>query len=175
MDKKTATETHLKYVQRWTEAVEARKYGEALSVLQEGLRFADEVDSYQITRHLRELERLTQGWLAYTNDEQRLSQIRGDYESRLSCSFCGRKRAEVSTLVAGPGVYICSECITAFSQMSASKGHTSDSPAAICSFCGKQVSEVERLIQGSGACICDGCLGVCGEILNETRNTSDHT
>ena len=29
----------------------------------------------------------------------------------LNCSFCGKAKAEVSRLIAGPGVYICNECI----------------------------------------------------------------
>lgn len=29
----------------------------------------------------------------------------------LSCSFCGKSQKEVRTLVAGPSVYICNECI----------------------------------------------------------------
>jgi ClpX C4-type zinc finger len=28
-----------------------------------------------------------------------------------SCSFCGKPNTEVATLVAGPGVYICDECV----------------------------------------------------------------
>jgi hypothetical protein len=28
-----------------------------------------------------------------------------------SCSFCGKPNTEVAALVAGPGVYICSECV----------------------------------------------------------------
>jgi hypothetical protein len=28
-----------------------------------------------------------------------------------SCSFCGKPNTEVKTLVAGPGVFICNECI----------------------------------------------------------------
>ena len=30
---------------------------------------------------------------------------------RLDCSFCGKSQKEVEKLVAGPGVYICDECI----------------------------------------------------------------
>lgn len=30
----------------------------------------------------------------------------------LKCSFCGKERAQVRRLIAGPGVYICDECIT---------------------------------------------------------------
>lgn len=29
----------------------------------------------------------------------------------LSCSFCGKSQKEVKKLIAGPGVYICDECI----------------------------------------------------------------
>jgi hypothetical protein len=29
-----------------------------------------------------------------------------------SCSFCGKPNTQVGTLVAGPGVYICDECVT---------------------------------------------------------------
>ncbi len=28
------------------------------------------------------------------------------------CSFCGKSHAEVKKLIAGPGVYICDNCIT---------------------------------------------------------------
>ena len=28
-----------------------------------------------------------------------------------SCSFCGKSNTDVSTLVAGPGVFICNECV----------------------------------------------------------------
>jgi ATP-dependent Clp protease ATP-binding subunit ClpX len=29
----------------------------------------------------------------------------------LACSFCGKRRRQVNKLVAGPGVYICNECV----------------------------------------------------------------
>ena len=29
----------------------------------------------------------------------------------LACSFCGKKQAQVVKLIAGPGVYICDQCI----------------------------------------------------------------
>ena len=29
----------------------------------------------------------------------------------LCCSFCGKSQKEVKKLIAGPGVYICDECI----------------------------------------------------------------
>lgn len=38
-----------------------------------------------------------------------------------SCSFCLKTYTEVGTLVAGPGVYICNECVTLSSQLIAGK------------------------------------------------------
>jgi ATP-dependent Clp protease ATP-binding subunit ClpX len=35
----------------------------------------------------------------------------GDERDRLKCSFCGKTQEQVRKLVAGPGVYICDECI----------------------------------------------------------------
>ena len=34
-----------------------------------------------------------------------------DEKSQLKCSFCGKTQDQVRKLVAGPGVYICDECI----------------------------------------------------------------
>jgi ATP-dependent Clp protease ATP-binding subunit ClpX len=36
---------------------------------------------------------------------------RGGQEEELYCSFCGKSQREVRKLIAGPGVYICDECI----------------------------------------------------------------
>ncbi len=35
-----------------------------------------------------------------------------DEEKKIRCSFCGRSSHEVSSMVAGPSVYICDQCIT---------------------------------------------------------------
>ena len=35
----------------------------------------------------------------------------GDDKGQLTCSFCGKSQEQVRKLVAGPGVYICDECI----------------------------------------------------------------
>jgi len=35
----------------------------------------------------------------------------GDERDKLKCSFCGKSQEQVRKLVAGPGVYICDECI----------------------------------------------------------------
>jgi hypothetical protein len=33
-------------------------------------------------------------------------------ETPIICSFCGKSRAEVRTLIAGPGIQICNGCVT---------------------------------------------------------------
>src|SRR2546429_2507390 len=109
MDEQTAS--YIGYVQQWTTAIEARKYEEALAILQEGLQFADKIGNDQIARHLSELARLTEGWLTLTNDQANQKEISREYEANLACSFCGKKRSQITTLIAGPRVHICSECV----------------------------------------------------------------
>jgi ATP-dependent Clp protease ATP-binding subunit ClpX len=41
----------------------------------------------------------------------------GDERDRMKCSFCGKPQAQVRKLVAGPGVYICDECIELCSEI----------------------------------------------------------
>ena len=42
-------------------------------------------------------------------------------EPTATCSFCLKAHTDVGTLVAGPGVYICDECVTLSTQLIASK------------------------------------------------------
>ncbi|HEX3541052.1 MAG TPA: ClpX C4-type zinc finger protein [Acidimicrobiales bacterium] len=42
-------------------------------------------------------------------------------EQPASCSFCLKAYTDVGTLVAGPGVYICDECVALANQLIASK------------------------------------------------------
>jgi ATP-dependent protease Clp ATPase subunit len=35
----------------------------------------------------------------------------------LSCSFCNKSQSEIAKLVAGPGVYICNECVNLCNQI----------------------------------------------------------
>jgi ATP-dependent protease Clp ATPase subunit len=36
---------------------------------------------------------------------------------KLRCSFCKKSDADISKLVAGPGVYICDECVSVASRL----------------------------------------------------------
>lgn len=38
-------------------------------------------------------------------------------ETPVRCSFCGKRENQASRLIAGPGVYICSECVAACSEL----------------------------------------------------------
>ena len=43
------------------------------------------------------------------------------------CSFCAKREHEIDQMVAGPGVYICNECVRLCTELfAAGKGHDSD-------------------------------------------------
>jgi ATP-dependent Clp protease ATP-binding subunit ClpX len=45
----------------------------------------------------------------------------GKFTSDLKCSFCGKPQQRVKTLIAGPGVYICNQCVDVCVQVMAKK------------------------------------------------------
>ena len=92
------------------------------------------------------------------------------------CSFCGKHQDEVAKLVAGPGVYICDECIRKYDDLARGEepsviitigdetheGNVRNSKqgnkGATCSFCGRRQKDVRHLIAGlNDVFICDGC------------------
>ena len=42
---------------------------------------------------------------------------RNNEQPPIRCSFCGKRENQASRLIAGPGVYICSECVAACSDL----------------------------------------------------------
>ena len=38
-------------------------------------------------------------------------------QTPIRCSFCGKRENQASRLIAGPGVYICSDCVAACSEL----------------------------------------------------------
>ena len=38
-------------------------------------------------------------------------------DQSIRCSFCGKRESQVERLIAGPGVYICSDCVQACSEL----------------------------------------------------------
>ena len=44
-------------------------------------------------------------------------------EQSIRCSFCGKRETQVERLIAGPGVYICSDCVQACTELLADESH----------------------------------------------------
>lgn len=44
------------------------------------------------------------------------------------CSFCGKTNSNVTNIIAGPGVYICNECIGLCNEILATPTHAGDTP-----------------------------------------------
>jgi hypothetical protein len=102
---------------------------------------------------------------------------RGD---TLKCSFCGKQQRQVRKLIAGPGVYICNECIekadrviatgeaaaTPLSAMT-SAGEEKEAGAVKCSFCGKRRHQVSGVAVAARVGICTECLALCHDIITE--------
>ena len=99
----------------------------------------------------------------------------------LGCSFCGKPQKQVRKLIAGPGVYVCNECIeradrviatgeptaTPLSAMTSAGDHNKHGAPVKCSFCGKRRHQVTGLAAAARVAICTECLGLCHEIISE--------
>lgn len=81
------------------------------------------------------------------------------------CSFCGKSQSEVKKLIAGPSVYICGECATAFASLSRNAA-LAEAQSESCSFCGKRAKkEVDVVLGSERTRICNKCLDICQEII----------
>ena len=90
----------------------------------------------------------------------------------IDCSFCGKNQSEAKTLIAGPAVYICDECVRDSKTASTSSEPTgtitmilNKSAEATCSFCGRKPIEVDGIVGVPRAKICNHCIKICEEIL----------
>ena len=59
------------------------------------------------------------------------SRKKGSDKEKLHCSFCGKEQDSVRRLVAGPGVYICDECIELCNEIIAEEGEQEAGPAGV--------------------------------------------
>jgi len=112
---------------------------------------------------------------------------RGRLASGLACSFCRQPKHKTRKLVAGPGIYICENCVevatavirsgqateTALGPLQSVPG---DMTQRRCSFCGKhrhQVAGIATLVGNpvgklaGDVAICADCLILCQEIFAE--------
>ncbi|MEL7067858.1 MAG: ATP-dependent protease ATP-binding subunit ClpX [Cyanobacteria bacterium J06581_3] len=55
------------------------------------------------------------------------------YDSHLKCSFCGKSQEQVRKLIAGPGVYVCDECVDLCNEILDEELFDSNSSGAVAS------------------------------------------
>jgi hypothetical protein len=96
-------------------------------------------------------------------------------DGELWCSFCGRSTEDVAKLIAGPGIYICDNCVGHVRLVLAS-GEAADTELTRiealpegstlkCSFCGQPASRVTAMVDGTRLSMCASCVQLCEEIL----------
>lgn len=107
----------------------------------------------------------------------------GRRNTKVRCSFCNVSQADTKKLIAGPGVYICENCVAA-ARTSLVEGGPARGPRQVvlrpagpeethsCRFCGKAPVQVAAqggagLVKGGRARICTECLDLCEAILRE--------
>jgi ATP-dependent protease Clp ATPase subunit len=81
------------------------------------------------------------------------------------CSFCGKRRDGVRKLVAGPDVWICTDCIDICNDIVAGETHLAKPQH--CSFCGKSEANVGKLIAGPSVWICNECIALANNLAIE--------
>src|SRR5580658_6305522 len=86
----------------------------------------------------------------------------------LTCTFCGKHQDDVSKLIAGPGVYICDECVeVCFTDATGRPEIDSEAslaPGPKCSFCAQRPPSSKSFSKGV-VTICFSCIDICNEIL----------
>ena len=93
----------------------------------------------------------------------------------LRCSSCGKTQKQVKKLIAGPGVYICGECVDRVSRVLDGGAESASGVLRIsaeaagerCSFCGKRRHQVTAMGAAGTLRICSECLDLCTEIIEE--------
>jgi len=60
-----------------------------------------------------------------------MSKDKSNFSSALHCNFCGKSQREVKKLIAGPGVYICDECIDLCNDIISEDGQKQQSKVAV--------------------------------------------
>jgi ClpX C4-type zinc finger len=100
-------------------------------------------------------------------DDGRGWKRKGRQSTLLECSFCGRTQKEVAKLIAGPGCYICDECVV--------RARAADrfEPRPLCSFCGKQTRPDLAVVGLDNVAVCAECLDLCDEIIAEELGPPD--
>ncbi|MEA3075096.1 MAG: hypothetical protein QOF60_4 [Actinomycetota bacterium] len=97
--------------------------------------------------------------------------------SKVRCSFCNVSQVDTKKLVAGPGVYVCEQCIEVGEDV-VRTGDPVKGPRQVvlrsaitedhaCGFCAKPPAQVKGMVKGGRGRICNECLDLCQAILDE--------
>ena len=95
-------------------AIAQQKYGEALSVLQEGLDGqyeATTIDSLELLKYFRGLLFILEFNLQQAKGAEWSKKLKTAPDNKTKCLFCGRTYADVAKLISGPEGIICNECV----------------------------------------------------------------
>ena len=105
------------YIEPSLTALNKSQYADAIRLLDDGLKqhldeAAGNLDVHELIRHVSAFI----NYLEFRLEEDFGINQEGNAKPELSnvecrCSFCGDKQSEVKRLIAGPGVFICKECI----------------------------------------------------------------
>lgn len=68
-----------------------------------------------------------------------------------SCSFCKKNNTQVKKLIAGPGVYICDECVTLCDGIVGEETSPDDAVQRRAEFVGRSAEELLRILPGMAA------------------------
>jgi hypothetical protein len=85
------------------------------------------------------------------------------------CSACGREKAAVVHLVAGPGVYLCNYCFEQAATQLAARRPPPD--AKRCRFC-RQLRATGDVTTVGNVLLCADCLGLMDMMLAEAAQRS---
>jgi hypothetical protein len=97
--------------------------------------------------------------------------------TKVRCSFCNVSQLDTKKLIAGPGVYVCEQCI-AIGEDVVRSGNPGKGPRQVvlrsaitephdCGFCGKAPAQVAGMVKGGRGRICNECLDLCRAVLDE--------
>lgn len=97
------------------------------------------------------------------------------------CSFCGKRPNEARTLVQGPGVCICDECVDLSQEILEEETRSAAGKAAArtaqgpeqglrCSFCGAgQWEPGVYLVAARYVCICGECVKLAADVCGDQQ------
>lgn len=112
-------------------------------------------------------------------------QENADDKSRqeLSCSFCSKSQAEVATLITGPGVHICDECVDRCNDVLESEVDTVETPSPevrmivptglSCGLCRFPVEAGEFVMVADRGPLCAACLDAIRAVTEDSEIDSE--